>query len=965
MQVPFLDLRRQTRALQAELEEAIRRVLDAGQFILGPELERFEAEWAAYCGAEYCIGVGNGLEALYLALRAMGVGPGAEVIVPAHTYVATWLAVSWCGARPVPVDVDPRTGMMDVADLEAAITARTRVIIPVHLYGLPADLDPIRDLALRYGLRVLEDAAQAHGARYRGRRIGAHGDAVAWSFYPSKNLGAIGDGGAVTTSDPELARRLRLLRHYGSPQRNVHQIEGINSRLDPLQAAVLRTKLRHLEAWNERRRELAGRYREAFADLEAELALLPVPEWAEPVWHLFVVRHRRRDELQRLLAERGVESLVHYPTPPHLQPVYAHLGLGPGALPGAEQMAREVLSLPLDPFLEEEELQYVIASVREAVAQLASKGGAVHPVPGLRPQSSEEPAAPAPGGASGRVPDPASESAELERDLAIETLFAARPRRAALLRLPVEKWPLRGRIQMQVWRNHAFEPLLRPLEAYLRFAGFALDVHLSAYDDSLSWADPAPEGASLELVYLDRDRYRIADAEFLDWLRERIALRRRASQLPMLVLSWLAHPQSGDPFSGLVDVHWVDLGAFFAEEAPDLVWRDPDLLPVAGTRLRNEAQLLLARALAGRWIGGLVLPPIKAIAVDLDGTLYDGVLAEDGVEGIRISPAHRELQAFLERCARSGLFVALVTRNHPEDVLGLLQGEGFPLRGADLAAVLADWRPKSVLLHELAQRLRIGLDSILFVDDNPGELIQVARDLPEVHRVHAADPERTRRTLRYYPGLWRWHPATSENALRVRDWQSLAVREALRRQLDDLAAYWGALQTRLSVSVNEPEDFPRIAELLQKTNQFNLTLARSSLAVVDALACDPRGAVVGVRLRDRLADSGLVAALLVEQQGDGALVRELAISCRALGRGLEEAMVFLALRAVPFLEQTTRILFPVRPGPRNEPVRRWLKSVLELEEIPQEGLYALPSHRVLGWQVPEGLQVEEAIHGEP
>ena len=352
--IPFLDLKSPYLELKTEIDDAISRVLHSGWYIGGPEVDAFEAEFAAYCEAGNAIGVANGLDALHLALLAMDVGPGDEVIVPSNTYIATWLAVSQCGATPVPVEPKEATYNIDPARIEAAITPRTRVILPVHLYGQPADLDPILAIARKHGLLVLEDAAQAHGARYKGRRIGAHGDAVAWSFYPGKNLGALGDGGAVTTNDAELADRIRVLRNYGSLVKYVNEVKGFNSRLDPIQAAVLRVKLRVLDEWNERRRGIAQRY---LAGLAGTALVLPhVPEWAEPVWHLFVVRHAARDALAQRLNDAGVGCLIHYPIPPHRQAAYAELAFDLGAFPFAEQMANEVLSLPMGPQLPPEEI---------------------------------------------------------------------------------------------------------------------------------------------------------------------------------------------------------------------------------------------------------------------------------------------------------------------------------------------------------------------------------------------------------------------------------------------------------------------------------------------------------------------------------------------------------------------------------------------------------------------------------
>lgn len=365
--IPFLELKAPHVELRDDIDAAITRVLDSGWYILGPEVEAFEAEYAAYCQASHAVGVANGLDALHLALRAMGVGPGDEVIVPSNTYIATWLAVSQCGATPVPVEPVDATFNIDPARIEAAITPATRVILPVHLYGQSADLDPILAIARKHGLRVLEDAAQAHGARYKGRRIGAHGDAVAWSFYPGKNLGALGDGGAVTTNDPELADRIRVLRNYGSRLKYVNEVQGFNSRLDPIQAAVLRVKLAHLDDWNARRGSIAALYMSGLG--ECGLMLPQVPAFADPAWHLFVVRHPRRDALQKRLAGLGVGTLIHYPIPPHRQEAYAGAGFRAEVFALANAQAEEVLSLPIGPHLGLTDASEVVRCVREAVSE--------------------------------------------------------------------------------------------------------------------------------------------------------------------------------------------------------------------------------------------------------------------------------------------------------------------------------------------------------------------------------------------------------------------------------------------------------------------------------------------------------------------------------------------------------------------------------------------------------------------
>jgi dTDP-4-amino-4,6-dideoxygalactose transaminase len=361
MSIPFLDLKSVYAEIHDELDEAVSRVVSSGWYLIGNELAAFEREFADYVGAKHCVGVANGLEAMHLALLAKGVGSGDEVIVPSNTYLATWLAISYAGATPIPVEPVEHTFNLDPDRIEAAITPRTRAILPVHLYGQPADLDPICEIAREYGLWVLEDAAQAHGARYKGRMVGSIGDATAWSFYPTKNLGALGDAGALTTDDDDLADALRVLRNYGSRVRYIAEVRGFNSRLDEIQAAALRVKLRHLDRWNERRREIAARYLEGLRC--TGLRLPCVPEWAEPVWHLFVVRHPRRDELQKALHEAGIGTIVHYPVPPHCQEAYRDLGYGEGAFPISEAIHREVLSLPLGPQLDDESVTFVINAI--------------------------------------------------------------------------------------------------------------------------------------------------------------------------------------------------------------------------------------------------------------------------------------------------------------------------------------------------------------------------------------------------------------------------------------------------------------------------------------------------------------------------------------------------------------------------------------------------------------------------
>ncbi|MBK8780788.1 MAG: DegT/DnrJ/EryC1/StrS family aminotransferase [Anaerolineales bacterium] len=367
--IPVIDLKKQYESIRPELDDAIARVLAKGSFILGAEVTAFEKEFAEYCGVSHAVGVASGTEALQLALLACGVGENDEVLTTAHTAVATVSAIEATGARPVLVDIDPARYALDPNLLEKSITPRTRAIIPVHLYGCPVDMNPVIQFARKKNLFVVEDCSQAHGALYEGRKVGSLGDIAAFSFYPTKNLGAFGDGGAVVTDNAELAERVRLLRQYGWKEHYISSVKGINSRLDELQAAILRVKLRHLDDWNLRRRELANLYFELLAD--TELVLPTLSENSLHVFHQFVVRHPQRDALKEYLKERGIHSLIHYPMPIHLQPAYAELGYSAGSLPNTELASREVLSLPLYPELTEEQIRWVCQNVIDFFDRIA------------------------------------------------------------------------------------------------------------------------------------------------------------------------------------------------------------------------------------------------------------------------------------------------------------------------------------------------------------------------------------------------------------------------------------------------------------------------------------------------------------------------------------------------------------------------------------------------------------------
>jgi dTDP-4-amino-4,6-dideoxygalactose transaminase len=363
MKVVFLDIKASYSELKNELDAAYQRVANSGWYILGEEVEAFETEFATYCGAKHCIGVGNGLDALHLILRAYGIGTGDEVIVPANTYIATWLAVSHTGATPVPVEPNEQTYNINATLIEAAISKQTKAIMPVHLYGQPAEMEPILEIARHYNLKVIEDAAQAHGATYKGKRTGSLADAAGFSFYPGKNLGALGDGGAVVTNDDTLAEKVRVLRNYGSKIKYHNETQGLNSRLDPLQAAFLQVKLKYLDTWNKRRQKIAQQYQEGLANSPA-LILPFVPDWAEPVWHLFVIRHPKREALENHLKQAGIGTMIHYPISPHLSEAYAAHSWKTGDFPISEKIAQTVLSLPMGPHLKGKE-QVVLNEIKK------------------------------------------------------------------------------------------------------------------------------------------------------------------------------------------------------------------------------------------------------------------------------------------------------------------------------------------------------------------------------------------------------------------------------------------------------------------------------------------------------------------------------------------------------------------------------------------------------------------------
>lgn len=362
--ITFLELKPQYEELRDEFDEAYHRVMDSGWYLLGKETEAFEQEYAQFCGTKHCVTVANGLDAVSLSIRAYDIGPGDEIIVPSHTFIASWLAVTYAGATPVPVEPDIETYNIDPSKIEAAITPRTKAIMPVHLYGQPADMDPINKIARKHNLIVIEDAAQSQGAIYKGKRSGSLGDLAGHSFYPGKNLGAFSDSGAVTTNDDTIAAKVRMLRNYGSAKKYHHELAGINSRTDELQAAFLRIKLKKLDEWNDRRREIAAIYVEQLADVDGLVLPKVLDGDVSPVWHLFVVRNENRDALQQELKDNGVATLIHYPIPAHLAEAYQTMGMKQGDLPIAEECSSTVLSLPMGPQQSAESAQIVARIIR-------------------------------------------------------------------------------------------------------------------------------------------------------------------------------------------------------------------------------------------------------------------------------------------------------------------------------------------------------------------------------------------------------------------------------------------------------------------------------------------------------------------------------------------------------------------------------------------------------------------------
>lgn len=536
-------------------------------------------------------------------------------------------------------------------------------------------------------------------------------------------------------------------------------------------------------------------------------------------------------------------------------------------------------------------------------------------------------------------------------------LFASRPSRLALQSLQSEVFAGQS-FQINVWRNHAFEPLEALIQPYARFGGWIPDFRLGAYDDSLSFV--GHRSASAELIWFDPDR--LAPDQFTsEWLATRVAALRALSGAPIVVATWAREPVQATELQRIVDAipatFLADLGAEAAAAGVPLL--DSRSALVAGTPLSSVCHTTIARKLGCHWLAAAVLPPIKAVALDLDNTLHRGVLGEDGIDGVVLTESHAELQRQVAELSQRGVFVALVSRNEKEDVHALFQRRSdYPLQWQDFSATEISWGDKADALIRVANELRIGPDAVLFVDDNIGELASVALKVPSVHTLQAHDdPALTLRSLQYYPGLWRWK-TEADDLKRVKDLRANAERDSLAQTLIDPVEYFRSLQVTLRFRHDPTDQLSRLADLCRKTNQFNLGLRRFTEAeLVDLLAL-PSACIASVQLSDRLSDSGVIAVLVAEKHGSDLRIEELCISCRAMGRHLEDTIVLAALRAMPVFTDALTVTFRVRHGPRNQPAREWLASLLGLTIQPEEGMYTLDASKLRQFTPAPGVEIQ-------
>jgi len=536
-------------------------------------------------------------------------------------------------------------------------------------------------------------------------------------------------------------------------------------------------------------------------------------------------------------------------------------------------------------------------------------------------------------------------------------LFAARPSRLALKQLVLDFSSSRG-VSINVWRNHAIEPVIASALPYCARARCLADFRLSEYDDTLMFSGRQP--ADIELLWLDSSRYlnRTLFGEWLDWLIARIKALRIANPAPIVVATWLHDADQWTQLQVLADtipaIYLADLDAACHEAGVILV--DPRTAVMAGTPLSKAAQLVLARKLACHWIPAAIWPPIKVVVVDLDNTLHAGVLGEDGIQGVQLTPAHQAFQHFIKSLQQRGIFIALVSRNEQPDVEALFaQRQDYPLRWDDFSVTEISWGDKAAAIYRIAKALRVGADSILFVDDNPGELASVAAQLPQVHTIYASsDPSQTQRAIEYHPGLWRWKVETDDTK-RVQDMKANADREKILAEVTDPSDYFRNLQATLFLRLDPSDQLSRLADLCGKTNQFNLAMRRFKQVELAERLERSDVCVASVRLKDRLSDSGVIAVIVAERDGERLLIEELCISCRAMGRNLEDTLIVTAIREMPLFAGCSEVVFRVQHGPRNQPALNWLARMLRGNMYPEPGLHKIPVEQLRRFVPPDGI----------
>ena len=541
------------------------------------------------------------------------------------------------------------------------------------------------------------------------------------------------------------------------------------------------------------------------------------------------------------------------------------------------------------------------------------------------------------------------------------TLFAARPSRLALQQLELDAGDLR-QVSINVWRNHAVEPVIALAQPYLAYGRCSVDFRLSDYDDTLMFAGHEP--ADIELLWIDSGRYLVNTQfdEWQDWLVGRIKMLRSASTAPVIVAAWFNDAGQRAQLQALADatpaVYFADLDAVCSEAGVKLT--DARTAAMAGTQVSNAAQPLLARKLACHWIPAAIFPPIKVVALDLDNTLHAGVLGEDGIEGVQLTPAHAAFQNFLKALRQRGIFIALLSRNERMDVEALFaQRDDYPLRWDDFSATEISWDDKAVALERIARALRVATDAILFVDDNPGELASVSAQLHGVHTVYAdLDASLTQRTVEYYPGLWRWR-VEADDAKRIQDMKANAERETLLTEMSDPSDYFRSLQVVLVLRHKPLDQLGRLADLCGKTNQFNLAMRRFNQAEIAERLDRSDACVTSVQMKDRLSDSGVIAVIVAERDGERLVIEELCISCRAMGRQLEDTLILAAIRDMPLFAGCREVALHVRHGPRNQPALDWLARLLRNDTRPEPGLHSIPAKLLLDFAPPDGITMSK------